>query len=164
MIVFDILFNEKGVPEHDAQLTQAMLKAGNVILADYLRKDTAPLFDTSGAQYGTLNIERVIPPLPAFEEACLTSAPFPLPKIPVRLNSYWAFKTEAGDLPTLPVAAFQAFARKLPVSTGKGLCRPVGRPWSIKNSCARPWGPSIGSFPGSPGRPIGCCPTSSRTE
>lgn len=110
VIVLDILFNDAGVPGHDVLLAQAIRNSGNVILAEYLRQDAAPLLDTRGAQYGTLNMERVIPPIASLQQACLTSAPFPLPRIPVRLNSYWAFKTEAGDLPTLPVVAFQAFA------------------------------------------------------
>ena len=136
VIVFDILFHEAGIPEHDDLLIRAMHASRNVILAAYLRLDTAPLVDKSGAQYGTLKMERVIPPIPALETASLASVPFPLPKIPVRLNSYWAFKRGAGDLPTLPVVAFKAYAwqvytrfENLAKTIGFGTQAPVLTDW-----------------------------------
>jgi len=33
-----------------------------------------------------------------------------LPKLPVKVNQYWAFQTAAGDSPTFPVVAFQLYA------------------------------------------------------
>ncbi|MFC1886027.1 CHASE2 domain-containing protein, partial [Thermodesulfobacteriota bacterium] len=42
--------------------------------------------------------------------AALATAPFPLPSEPARLSQYWLIKKEAGDKPSLPLAAFQIFA------------------------------------------------------
>ena len=111
VIVVDILFTESGVPEQDQLLVEAVRSSANVVLVEYLLRDVSPVHGARGSAYGRLNIERAIPPFPALEKACLMSAPFPLPKIPVRLNNYWVFKPQAGDLPTLPAAAFQAFAQ-----------------------------------------------------
>jgi adenylate cyclase len=33
--------------------------------------------------------------------------------VPVRVNNYWAFKTSAGNIPTLPVVVFQVYARQV---------------------------------------------------
>jgi adenylate cyclase len=55
----------------------------------------------------------LVPPIPPLAKSALALAPFPLPKIPVKVSQYWTFKTEAGDAPTLPVVVFQIFA--LPV-------------------------------------------------
>lgn len=111
VIVFDILFTEHGQPELDALFAQALRNNGNVILAEYLRRDSVPNAEPDGNRNGILNLERIIPPISLLEQASLGTAPFPLPKIPIRLNTFWIFKMEAGDLPTLPATAFQAFAR-----------------------------------------------------
>jgi len=59
---------------------------------------------------GNVKIEESVPPFFPIAKSALASAPFPLPKIPVKLNSYWTFKTSAGDAPTMPVVVFQIFA------------------------------------------------------
>ena len=51
-----------------------------------------------------------MPPIPLLAQAAVALAPFPLPKVPVRVNRYWTFKTAAADTPTLPVVSFQLFA------------------------------------------------------
>ena len=48
-----------------------------------------------------------VPLLPIIASAALAHAPFPLPRA-ATVNTYWTFKASAGDIATLPVAAFQA--------------------------------------------------------
>jgi adenylate cyclase len=47
--------------------------------------------------------------MPSLAQSAVALAPFPLPKVPVKVSQYWTFKTEAGDTPTLPVVVFQIF-------------------------------------------------------
>lgn len=110
VVAFDIIFSEDRIAENDKLFAEAIQKAGNVVLADWLKTDKVPVLDSSGAHSGNLEIERILPPIAPLEHAALASAPFALPKVPVKVNSYWAFKTGAGDTPTLPVVVFQVFA------------------------------------------------------
>src|SRR5207244_9618441 len=41
--------------------------------------------------------------------SAFATAPFVLPRTPVRVNQYWTFQTYAGDSPTFPVVAFQLY-------------------------------------------------------
>lgn len=113
VIAFDIIFNENRSAEDDRIFARAIQNAGNVVLADWLKTDKVPIFDASGAPSGSLEIERIIPPIAPLEDAALATAPFALPKVPVKVNSYWAFKAGAGDTPTLPVVVFQVFAMQV---------------------------------------------------
>jgi adenylate cyclase len=110
VIVFDMVFNEPGPMEHDNLFAEAIRDAGNVVLCEYIEKEIVPLTDNKGTKTGEVIIERLVPPIPALAQSALALAPFPLPKIPVKVSQYWTFKTEAGDTPTLPVTAFQIFA------------------------------------------------------
>lgn len=110
VIAFDIIFEEPGPLRDDDLFADAIHKAGNVVLFKYLYKQTIPLTDKRGLPAGDLIIERPVLPVRPLEQAAIALAPFPLPKVPVRVNQYWAFKTSAGDTPTLPVVAFQVFA------------------------------------------------------
>ncbi len=109
VIVFDMMFDEPGPVEQDNLFAQAIQNAGNVVLCACLQKKTIPLTNKNGRNTGELIIERLIPPIPSLARSALAIAPFPLPKVPVKVSQYWTFKTEAGDTPTLPVAVFQIF-------------------------------------------------------
>ncbi|MBW2680906.1 MAG: adenylate/guanylate cyclase domain-containing protein [Deltaproteobacteria bacterium] len=110
VIVFDMTFNKPDTLKNDNLFAQAIRNAGNVVLCECLKKVSAPLIDKNGKHTGELIIERAVPPIPVLAQSALALAPFPLPKVPVRVNQYWTFKTEAGDTPTLPVTVFQIFA------------------------------------------------------
>ena len=110
VIAFDIVFNEARSPEHDDLFAGAIRTAGNVVLGEWLQTDKVPIFDLTGAQTGHLNIEKIIPPVSLLASSALAAAPFALPKVPVKVNRYWAFTTGAGDTPTLPVVVFQVYA------------------------------------------------------
>jgi adenylate cyclase len=110
VIAFDIIFDEARNPEHDTRFAEAIRNARNVVLAESLKKEIIPLSDERGVRTGGLNIERLVPPIPLLSRSAVALAPFPLPKVPVKVSQYWTFKTGAGDTPTLPVVAFQIFA------------------------------------------------------
>lgn len=107
VIAFDIFFEEPRVPEEDAQFARVIKAARNVVLCETLKQETVPLTDENGIRIGLINVEKQLPPLSVFAESAVATAPFPLPKVPVKVSRYWTFKTEAGDKPTLPVVAFQ---------------------------------------------------------
>lgn len=109
-IAFDMFFDQGRSAEDDRLFAEAISRAGNVVLAGYLSRETIPLSGEAGFPSARLNLERLVPPLPLLARAAVGSAPFPLPKVPVRVNQYWTFKTSAGGTPTLPVVAFQVFA------------------------------------------------------
>lgn len=113
VIAFDIIFDEAQSTEHDQIFAEAIRNAQNVVLGEYLKKETVPLTGEGGALKGYVNIERLEPPIPSLARSAVALAPFPLPKVPVRVSQYWTFKTGAGDNPTLPVVVFQVFALKV---------------------------------------------------
>ena len=51
-----------------------------------------------------------MPPIPTLAQSAAALAPFPLPKVPIKVSQYWTIKTGAGDTPTLPVVVFQLYA------------------------------------------------------
>ena len=110
VIAFDMLFDEGRSPEYDNLFAKAIRSAGNVVLCECLSKKTVPLINKEGTNTGQVNIENLIPPIPCLAQSATALAPFPLPKVPVRISQYWTIKTGAGDTPTLPVVAFQIFA------------------------------------------------------
>ncbi|PXF59583.1 MAG: adenylate/guanylate cyclase domain-containing protein [Deltaproteobacteria bacterium] len=110
VIAFDITFDQPRSPEHDNLFAGAIKNAGNVVLCEYLKKEKIFLTDKEGTHTGDLDIERLVPPIPSLAGSAVALAPFPLPKVPVKLSQYWMFKTGAGDTPTLPVVVFQIFA------------------------------------------------------
>ncbi|MBI5062509.1 MAG: adenylate/guanylate cyclase domain-containing protein [Desulfatitalea sp.] len=111
VIVFDLIFNEPQSPETDRDLAQAMERAGNVILTQSLVDESVAVVDAQGRPAAHVEIEKTVPPLAIFAQAALAQAPFPLPKVPIKLSRYWSFKPGGGDTPTMPVVAFFAFAR-----------------------------------------------------
>ena len=108
LIAFDIIFDEPHSPDDDSIFARAIDTAANVVLGEYIERDFVQLDPkTSGAD---ASIETLVPPFAPLARAAVAVAPFPLPKVPVKVSQYWTFKTSAGDTPTLPVVAFQVFA------------------------------------------------------
>jgi adenylate cyclase len=110
VIAFDVLFDEARCPEHDNLFAEAIKNAGNVVLCECLKKETVPLTNKKGTHTGHLHAVKLVPPIPLLDRSAAASAPFVLPKVPVKVSQYWMFKTGAGDTPTLPVVVFQIFA------------------------------------------------------
>jgi len=110
VICFDLTFEAPSPqPKRDAALADSIRRAGNVVLTDFLRKDLPlPTRGRSGAD-PAFQFETLEAPIPVLEEAALAHAPFPLPR-QSRVDTYWTFKSGAGDRPTLPAVALEAFA------------------------------------------------------
>jgi len=108
VIAFDILFKKHRDQEDDMALSLAMSAAGNVVLFEGLARDSIATTDSSGIVADVL-IEKMVQPLPEFSQAAVALAPFPLPKVPVRVSQFWKFSPDAADAPTLPVAAYQFY-------------------------------------------------------
>ena len=113
VIAFDVLFDEARSTEHDNLFAEAIENARNVVLCEYVEKETVSLTDKEGALTGHLHAVRLVPPIPLLARSAAALAPFVLPKVPVKVNQYWMFKTGAGDTPTLPVVVLQIFALKV---------------------------------------------------
>ena len=110
VIAFDVFFSETRSLGDDRTLAKAIATAGNVVLVEDLRKKIIPLVKGSmGSGRNSITVERLIPPIPVLAQAAISFAPFPLPKIPVRVSQYWTFE-QTGDVPTFPAVTFQIFA------------------------------------------------------
>jgi adenylate cyclase len=110
VIAFDIMFDKVRNADHERVFAREVQNAGNVVLFEYLKKETVNLRGADGGIIGKANIETPIKPVPELTLAAAGLAPFPLPKVPQRVSQWWLFKPEAGDAATLPVAAFQLYA------------------------------------------------------
>jgi adenylate cyclase len=111
VIVFDLTFaTPSKLPEDDAQLAAAMRRAGNVVLLDVLRRESSASRTEGTVANHPISLDLAVPPIPAFAQAALAHAPFPLPK-QGRVDAFWTFIETAGNLPSMPVVALQAFAR-----------------------------------------------------
>jgi adenylate cyclase len=108
VIAFDMIFDEPRLPADDGRFAEAIARAGNVILCEYL--DRERLVAAKAPQSTLATVEKLVRPIPLLTDAAVGLGPFPLPKVPVRVSQYWTFKTGAGDLPTLPVVAFHLYA------------------------------------------------------
>ena len=111
VIAFDLFFNEEREATDDIALATAMIKAGNVVLCEYLMKDIP--IDESGNVLGNLQIVRCVPPIPVLAKAAYAVACFPLPIVPFKVMQYWAFSPAAGGMPTLPVVMYQGYSLKM---------------------------------------------------
>jgi len=109
VIVFDVHFIEPRSAEDDKLFAEAIRETGNVILCEPLKAKEIPLSGSGGSHAGVHSIEKIVKPIDLFARPAVATAPFALPRIPFKVNRYWAFKTGAGDSPTLPVVAFQVF-------------------------------------------------------
>jgi adenylate cyclase len=110
VIVFDVFFDDPGPEGEDDLLAGALEQAGNVVLCEYLACRTFGFDGDAPKTAPSLNIERMVPPIPVLKEAAAATAPFPLPKAPIGLWKYWKFKEGSGHAPTLPVMALQVHA------------------------------------------------------
>ena len=104
-IVFDLLFIEEGNAAEDEALAAAMRRSGRVVLLQDLQRRTIST-PVQGSGGESRQIDEAIDPIPAFEDAAVAVASFPLPTEAARLTSFWTFLSGT-DLPTLSSAALQ---------------------------------------------------------
>jgi serine phosphatase RsbU (regulator of sigma subunit) len=109
VIAFDLHFIEPRSTEDDHLFAEAIKKAHNVVLAEPLIAKEIPLSGKGGAAADVHRIVKTVKPIALFSQSAVATAPFSLPRIPFKVNQYWAFQTMAGDSPTLPVVTFQLF-------------------------------------------------------
>jgi adenylate cyclase len=110
VIAFDIFFEEPRPGGEDRQFAEAIRKARNVILCERLQGGTVSLTNMEGVPAADLTIAKIVPPIQPLSQAAAALTPFPLPKIPLKVNKGWTFRTGAGETPTMPIVAFQVFA------------------------------------------------------
>jgi adenylate cyclase len=110
VIAFDVYFSEPQSEVYDTLLAESIARAGNVVLCAYLKQELQHLTDNGGGTNGVASIEKLLPPPDILQRSAAAVTAFPLPKVPVRVDQYWPFKLGAGDMPTMPVVAFQIFA------------------------------------------------------
>ncbi len=109
IIIFDISFTGSRSTDEIDLFAEKIRMANNVVLCMCLKHEKIPFNDKRGSPKGDVEVVSVELPIPPLPQSAIAVAPFPLPKVPIRLNQYWMFKTAAGDMPTLPVIAFQVF-------------------------------------------------------
>ncbi len=109
VIAFDIFFNESRSTNDDRLFADSIRNAGNIVLVQSIKSEQLILRNEKGLPTGELRIEKLAPPISPLLESAVAAAPFPVPKVPVKISQYWTFKTTAGDTPTLPVTVFQLF-------------------------------------------------------
>lgn len=114
IVVFDLIFDKPSdTIAHDELLVASMEAAGNIVLVERLVHDDSAFYaDSQERNEHRITREGPIQLLPAVASAIKAHAPFPLPKS-ARVNHYWVFKADAGDIPTIPTVVFQIIA--LPV-------------------------------------------------
>jgi len=105
VIVFDVSFLEPGSAREDRIFAESLRKAQTVVLCECLKAEKIAL----GGEGGEVDVIKQVLPIDQLSHAAVATAPFALPKAPVKLNQYWTFKTVIGDKPTIPVVAFQLF-------------------------------------------------------
>ena len=110
VIVFDLYFIDPRSRTEDDTLAEAMRNARTVILAEPLKAKDVPPSKVANFYTAEHRIVETVKPIAAISQAAFASAPFVLPKLPVKVNQYWAFQTAAGGSPTFPVVAFQLYA------------------------------------------------------
>jgi adenylate cyclase len=110
-VAFDIFFGEPRSPDQDQLLAAALKRSRNVVLCESLKREVIPLPAQGGADRGKLEMEKLLPPVRVLAESAAALAPFPLPKVPLRVSQFWTFKSGAGEPPTLPVVMLHVFLR-----------------------------------------------------
>ena len=112
-IIFDMYFIDPRTPTEDDSLATAINNAGNVVLAELLRAQEVSTPLDGGVQSSVHRVVSAVKPIESVARAAFATAPFVLPRMPVRVNQYWTFLPDAGDSPTFPVVALQLYT--LPV-------------------------------------------------
>jgi adenylate cyclase len=110
VIVFDVYFIEPRSPHEDDSFAAAIRKARHVVLAEPLKASEVTGPDPDGSYMGQHRIVKRVKPIAPLSQAAVATAPFVLPRLPVKVNQYWTFQAAAGDSPTFPVVAFQLYA------------------------------------------------------
>jgi adenylate cyclase len=108
VIVFDVDMSE---PRDDEALAAAIARARRVVLVQRIDVEKFPIGQQSSRPAGEIVHERIVFPVDSMRVGAMGLGPFPLPKVPARVDQFWAFKSAAGEMwPTLPAVALQLYA------------------------------------------------------
>jgi adenylate cyclase len=108
VIVFDLDFSE---PRDDNDLAVAIARAQRVVLFERIDAERLSIEHGPGGISDKIIRERIVHPAKRLQLAAIGLGPFPLPKVPARVDQFWAFKTVADSAwPTLPAVALQVHA------------------------------------------------------
>lgn len=130
VIAFDLMFGTPD-PANDDALATAFRRSGRVVLLRGLERRIV------GAG-SVIQIDRPIDPVPILADAAAAVAPFPLPKVPARVDRFWTFNDLTGG-PTVPSVILQLTARDIAtrwaalLSTEPSLGKFDGRDWTGPN-------------------------------
>lgn len=113
VIVMDIYFKEPKDTLQDQALIHAVRQANNVILFAHLKHEAVDLGNVGGQVNSRISIDQLVPPFTELAQVATATAPFALPKVPVRINQFWTVHSAAGDAPTLPVVTLQQYVSKI---------------------------------------------------
>lgn len=108
-ITFDLHFKLPHV-DHDPALADALRKAGNVALLEFLDKQQPVDVEHDGTRLPVV-VQQRSPPAPAIAQAAGGLGPFTLPKVPDSVASFWTFDENAGSVPALPLVSLALFAQ-----------------------------------------------------
>jgi len=113
LIVFDLYFLESRSLAEDGAFAAMLSKSRNVILGEAVR--ARDLTNSGGPNIPPAEhrLATAIKPIDAFAREAAATAPFVLPRLPVRVNRYWTFPPSLGHVPTSPVVAFQLYTLPL---------------------------------------------------
>ncbi len=109
IIAFDVIFDEKSERAVDQKLAEAMKSQQNVVLSNYVKRSAIPFSQNAGKDTFAIQYDRIVDPLPLFDQAAQVTAPFLLPKTASSVNQFWTYKSTAGGIPTLPVSVFYLY-------------------------------------------------------
>ncbi len=112
VIAFDVLFKENRDPDVDAQLGDAIAKSSRTVLLQFVGRDTISGQDIN--QNGKVVSEVMISPIDEISHGAAGLGPFPLPRVPAKVDRFWAFKSGVGTAPTMPLVALQVWALQSP--------------------------------------------------
>jgi adenylate cyclase len=110
VIAFNLLFHEPKDPQGEALFADAMVQAGNVVLCQGLERVVRVLPSLAGREDMSMEIDRLLSPVSPLSESAAGLAPFALPKVPNKVSGCWTFKEASGEIPSLPVIAFQMYS------------------------------------------------------
>lgn len=110
VIGFDMLFSTPRVAADDTAFASALRQAGNVVLAEAVRRD---FLKGAGGETLAVSDQRILP-LAQLTEAALATAPFIVPKTADGVTEFWARLPLAGDLPSLPMVMAQRLTQRAP--------------------------------------------------
>jgi adenylate cyclase len=112
VIAFDVLFKERREPDVDAQLGDAIANSSRTVLLQFLGRDTISGQDIN--PNGKVVSDVMISPIAEISHGAAGLGPFPLPRVPAKVDQFWAFKSGVGTTPTMPLVALQVLALQSP--------------------------------------------------